>query len=213
MRDECLMPIGRHERQDGIARETRIAGEVDSRVDVAQQPAAEKAHIDMSGFAGRDPPRAHGIEDARAERTRRQPAHALPAGFGIARDRGKRTIRIRLPDLDQRVWHGRAVAIGDAQLEMNATGPSGPDDRTEMLLAPRADVEERPDGLRRGRDKAAGRLTHVRGSNGVDRAPRSTMSQVNASAHSGCVRLMSNVEMSRSRARSSVTDFITGSSG
>src|SRR5204863_5611613 len=110
---------------------------------------------------------------------------------------------IGLPDLDQGVDDGGAIAVED-----DAREPDGivRRRRNELLhsFVRQADVEERPDRLRRG-----GQRHHC--SIGVDSRPRSTMSNSYASAHSGTVRERSKPHIIRSRAFASCTELKIGS--
>ena len=64
-------------------------------------------------------------------------------------------VRIGLPELDERVRHRRAVAVEDSNPQPDAIAAGiGAHEASERRVVGQREVEERADGLRRGRDEA-----------------------------------------------------------
>ena len=83
-----------HERQRGIVGDRRIAGEIDARVQVPQQPAREQADVDVrrlhAARAVRHGAGPNGVEDAHAISVGRQPTEAAERVAGSSSARGRR---------------------------------------------------------------------------------------------------------------------------
>ena len=135
-----------HLRQNHVSREELVAGEVDARVDLSQQPASKEAHVDVRGLRlpcfTRHPSGANRFERARSIRASRQPAKAAkPFRRENVLRIGRANISalgVGLPQLDQGVRQRRTVAVEDANLQAYpAPGVSGLTRQPSVALSAR----------------------------------------------------------------------------
>src|SRR6267143_1866848 len=176
--------------QHRVAVVGRLVREVDPRHQLLEQPAREDGQVDVRSFQRPAPPshtaRPDGHEPVPAGLVGQGPAESVEARIGRAPIVGMvvAALRVRLPDLQDGVVDGRAVAVEHAALDDDLLAAR----TVAREVVPLGPVEPQPEE-RAHRLRGRGGLAAHRGpSKGVDSRPRRTTSKRYPSAYSAWLR-------------------------